>query len=121
MKGYDFSLRVLSVGSQDRSKQMSPALRTAQDEFKCMSDSTKATMSKGTALQELMGWLLRSNDQMVEQVKEAAASFQERGRLVENLEENMKEVRRAKELSLRYRQEAGEVLGEAAQIAGACV
>lgn len=120
MKGYDFSLCVVPVGSEGEGEEepMSPHLRLAQDELKGTSESAKATISKGTTLQELIGWLLRSKDQMAERVKEAAATYQEQGRLNENLEENMKEVRRAKELSLKYRQQAGEVLTEAAQIAG---
>lgn len=98
---------------------MPPHLRLAQDELKGTSESAKATISKGTTLQEMIGWLLRSKDPMAEQVKGAAATYQERGRLNENLEENMKEARRAKELSLGYRQQAGAVLTEAAEIAGA--
>lgn len=100
-------------------EQPPPHLRLAQDELKATSESAKATISKGTTLQELIGWLLRSKDQMADQVKGAAATYQEQGRLNENLKENMMEVRRAKELSLGYKQQAGEVFTEAAHIAGA--
>lgn len=93
-------------------------LRMAQDELRGTSESAKATISKGTTLQELIGWLLRSKDQMTNQVKGAATSYQEQGRLNENLEENIREVKRAKDLSMKYRQQAGEVFTEAAQIAG---
>lgn len=112
---------MVPVGSEGDSEEepMPPHLRLAQDELRGTSESAKATISKGTTLQELIGWLLRSKDQMAEQVKGATATYQEQGRLSENLEENMKEVRRAKELSLGYRQRAGEVLTEAAEIAGA--
>ncbi|XP_054619146.1 uncharacterized protein si:ch73-345f18.3 isoform X2 [Dunckerocampus dactyliophorus] len=121
MKGYDFTLSVVPVGSPGQMNEhlVSPALRLAQEEVKCTSENTKAVISKGTTLQELIGWLLRSKVQMAEQVKKVAETYQEQGRLNENLEENMKQVRRAKELSLKYRQRAGEVLTEAAQIAGA--
>ncbi|CAK6949567.1 uncharacterized protein si:ch73-345f18.3 [Scomber scombrus] len=110
----------IPLGSECDSEEelMSSRLQSAQDELKGTSESAKATISKGTTLQELIGWLLRSKDQMAEQVKGVAATYQEQGRLNENLEENMKEVRRAKELSLKYRQQAGEVFTEAAQIAG---
>ncbi|KAL7381210.1 hypothetical protein ABVT39_002176 [Epinephelus coioides] len=118
LKGYDFSLDVVSVDESEE-EPLPPHLRLAQDEVKGISESAKATISKGATLQEMTGWLLRSKDQMAEQVNAAAASYQEQGRLNENLEENMKEVRRAKELSLGYRQQAGEVLTEAAEIAGA--
>lgn len=89
--------------------------------MKGTSDTAKATISKSTPLKELTGWLLRGKDQMAEQVKGAAATYQEQGRLIENLEENMKEVRRARELSLEHTQEARKVQTEAAQIAGACL
>lgn len=97
---------------------MPPHLRLAQDELKGTSSSAKASISKGTTLQELIGWLIRNEDQMGKQVKEAAENYQAAGRLSENLKENMKEARRAKELSLEYRQRASEVFTEAAQIAG---
>lgn len=121
IKGYDFSLDVVPVGFGGGSEEepVPPHLRLAQDELKGTSESAKATISKGTTLQEMIGWLLRSKDPMAEQVKGAVATYQERGRLNENLEENMKEARRAKELSLGYRQQAGAVLTEAAEIAGA--
>ncbi|KAE8282090.1 hypothetical protein D5F01_LYC19484 [Larimichthys crocea] len=120
IQGYDFSLNVVPVRSEgEREEQPPPHLRLAQDELKATSESAKATISKGTTLQELIGWLLRSKDQMADQVKGAAATYQEQGRLNENLKENMMEVRRAKELSLGYKQQAGEVFTEAAHIAGA--
>ncbi|XP_034456532.1 uncharacterized protein si:ch73-345f18.3 [Hippoglossus hippoglossus] len=121
MNGYDFSLSVVPMGldSNREEEPLPPRLKLAQDELRGTSGSARATISRGTTLQELFAWLLRSRDQMAEQVKGAAPSYQEQGRLNENLEENMREVRRAKELSVGYRQRAGEVLTEAAQIAGA--
>lgn len=121
MKGYDFSLSVVPVGSEVKSEEklLPLHLQRAQNELKGTSENAKATISKGTTLQELIGWLLRSQDQMAEQVKGAGETYQEQGRLNENLEENIREVRRAKELSQSYRQQAGEVLTEAAEIAGA--
>ncbi|KAG7500291.1 hypothetical protein JOB18_014363 [Solea senegalensis] len=124
MKGYDFCLSVVPVGLNSECAEgpeeiLPPHLKLAQDELRGTSERARSTISRGTMLQELFGWLLRSSDQMAEQVKEAAPSYQEQGRLSENLEENMREVRRVKELSLGYRQQAGEILTEAAQIAGA--
>lgn len=121
MKGYDFFLSAVPVWSEGagEGKPLPPRLQRAQNELKGASDSARITISKGTTLQELIGWLLRSHDKMAEQVKKAAETFQEQGRLSENLEENMREVRRAKELSQGYRQQAAAVLTEAAQIAGA--
>ncbi|XP_069032580.1 uncharacterized protein [Embiotoca jacksoni] len=118
IKGYDFSLSVAPVGSP-LGKPLPQRLQLAQREVKGTSESAKATISKGTKLQELIGWLLRSHNHMAEQVKGAAGTYQEQGRLSENLEVNMKEVKRAKELLQRYRQQAGDVLTEAAEMAGA--
>ncbi|XP_014898448.1 uncharacterized protein LOC106953879 isoform X1 [Poecilia latipinna] len=120
MKGYDFSLILDPVGPEGETEEepLPLALQRAQNEFRGISDSAKATVSKGAKLLQLMDWLLRSNSQMVEQVKGAAETYQEQGRLNDNLEENIKEVRRAKELSQRYRKQADEVYTEAVQIAG---
>ncbi|CAL1584544.1 unnamed protein product [Knipowitschia caucasica] len=120
LKGYDFSLCVIQTSSEG-TKDAEPLpyhLKRAIDEFKDISESAKAIIAKGTTLQELIGWLLRSKDHMDEQVKVAADTFQEQGRLSENLKENMNEVERAKELSMEYRQKAGELFIEAADIAG---
>ncbi|XP_030003819.1 uncharacterized protein LOC115428747 isoform X2 [Sphaeramia orbicularis] len=122
LKGYDFFLCVVPVESENTSDESEPLpshLQMAVDELKNTSECAKATISKGTSLQELIGWLLRSKDQMADQVKAAVQTYQEQQRLDENLKENMKEVTRAKELSLEYRRRAGDVLTEAAQIAGA--
>ncbi|KAK2830277.1 hypothetical protein Q5P01_018208 [Channa striata] len=93
IKGYDFSLSVVPVGLalESEEKTLPPHLQFAQDELRGISESAKAAISKGTTLQELIGWLLRSRGEMTKQVKKAAPSYQELGRLTENLEENMKE------------------------------
>lgn len=111
----------LKSAEENEEEPQPPHLKLAQGEIKVVSDSAKATISKGTALQEMIAWLLRTQGQMAEQVKRDATTFQEQGRLSGNLEENMNEARRAKELSLEYRKEAGEVFTEVAQIAGAKV
>lgn len=94
------------------------SLRLARDELRGTSERARATMSRGTTLKELLIWLNHSRDQIAEQVKQVASSYQEHGRLKTNLEENLSEVRRAKELSVQYKEKAAEVLNEAAQIAG---
>lgn len=123
IKGYDFLLDVTPLKStgENEEEPMPPHLQLAQGEIKVVSDSAKATVSKGTGLQEMISWLLRSQGQMAEQVKRDATTFQEQGRLSGNLEENMNEARRAKEMSMEYRKQAGEVFTEVAQIAGANV
>lgn len=118
LKGYDFTLCVIPASAESENEPLPYPLLRAVDGIKDISDSAKAAISKGTALQELVGWLIRSKDQMADQVRGAAETFQEQGRLTENLKENMREVVRAKELSLEYRQKAGELFIEAADIAG---
>lgn len=111
----------MKPAGENEEEAQPPHLKLAQGEMKVVSDSAKATISKGTALQEMIGWLLRTQGQMAEQVKREATTFQEQGRLSGNLEENMSEARRAKEMSLEYRRQAGEVFTEVAQVAGASV
>ncbi|XP_054914785.1 uncharacterized protein si:ch73-345f18.3 [Poeciliopsis prolifica] len=123
MKGYDFALILDPVSPEGETEEepLPPRLQRAQNEFRGVSDSAKATVSKGAKLLQLTDWLLRNNSQLVEQVKGAAETYQEQGRLNDNLEENIKEVRRAKELSQRYKKQVDEVYTEAAQIAGIAV
>ncbi|XP_022603315.1 uncharacterized protein LOC111223443 isoform X1 [Seriola dumerili] len=119
MNGYDFSLSVVPVGLEGKGEEepLPPSLKLAQEELRGTSESARATMSRGTTLKELLNWLLHSRDHMAEQVRQVAPSYQEHGRLKTNLEENMREVKRAKELAVGYRQQAAEVLTEASQIA----
>lgn len=114
-------MTLLKSSGEKEEELLPPHLKLAQGEIKVVSDSAKGTISKGTALQEMIGWLLRTQSQMAEQVKRDATTFQEQGRLSGNLEKNMNEARRAREMSLEYRKQAGEVFTEIAQIAGANV
>ena len=119
MKGYDFSLSVVPRRSEVEGEESPPSrLRLAQAELWGISQGAKAISAAGTKLQELIGWLLSGGERMAEQVREAVPSHQDHCRLEENLIETMQEVRRARELSLGYRKQAGEVQTEAAQIAG---
>ncbi|XP_013998507.1 uncharacterized protein [Salmo salar] len=119
MKGYDFSLSVVPLRSAVEGEESPPSrLRLAQEELWAISQGAKVISAAGTKLQELIGWLLSGAERMAEQVREAAPTHQDRCRLEENLIETMQEVRRARELSLSYRQRAGEVQTEAAQVAG---
>ncbi|XP_010871646.2 uncharacterized protein si:ch73-345f18.3 [Esox lucius] len=119
INGYDFSLSVVPLKSASEVEEYLPRrLRLAQEKLRSISHSAKAIGAAGTKLQELIDWLLNTGEQMAEQVREAALTHQERCRLEENLVETIQEVRRARELSQGYRQQAGEVQNEVAQIAG---
>ncbi|XP_029369283.1 uncharacterized protein LOC115050560 [Echeneis naucrates] len=121
INGYDFSLIVVPMGLEGECEKepLPPSLKLAQDDVRRTSCSAKDTISKDTILKEMLIWLTNNNDQMAEQVKQAAPSYQEHGRLKRNLEENMREMKRAKELSAAYKKQVAEVFAEAAQIAGA--
>ncbi|XP_059899571.1 uncharacterized protein si:ch73-345f18.3 isoform X1 [Gadus macrocephalus] len=120
MKGYDFHLSAAPVESAEVRDNEPPPQRllSAQDELRAVSQAAKMTVSLGTKLQELIGWLLRSEEKLAGQVAKAAPNYQERRRLEENLQACLREMRRGKELSVGYKQRAGEVLNEAAQLAG---
>ena len=122
MKGYDFHLSaapVESTGGGDRDDLPPPQrLLAAQDALRAVSQAAKTTVSLGTKLQELMGWLLRSEERLAGQVAQGAPNYQEQQRLEENLRSCVREMRRGRELSLGYKQRAGEVLTEAARLAG---
>lgn len=120
MNCYDFFLSVVPVGSEGKHEValLPRSLKLARDELRGTSERARATMSRGTTLKVLLNWLNSSRDQIAEKVKQVASSYQEHRRLEKNLEENMSEVKRANELSVRYKERAAEVVNEAAQIAG---
>ncbi|CAL8296419.1 unnamed protein product [Lota lota] len=120
IKGYDFSLSAvpLESGEDWDNKPPPQRLQLAQDALRGVSQAAKMTVSLGTKLQELIGWLLRSEERLAGQVAKVALSYQEQQRLEGNLQVCLREMRRGKELSLGYKQRAGEVLNEASQLAG---
>ncbi|XP_042151259.1 uncharacterized protein si:ch73-345f18.3 [Oncorhynchus tshawytscha] len=119
IKGYDFSLSVVPLRSVDEGENSLPRLlRLAQDELRGFSQGAIAIVAAGTKLQVLIDWLLSRGERMAEQVREVAPTHQDHCRLEENLIETMQEVRRVRELSLGYCQQAREIQTEAAQIAG---
>ncbi|XP_030645270.1 uncharacterized protein LOC115825626 [Chanos chanos] len=112
MKGYDFSLAV------EPADDVPVKLQRTQEDVRSLSQSAKIVVSKGTTLQELINWLLKAEQNLIQQVREAAPNHQEETRLGDNLRENLRETRRVKELSPCYREEAGKLLNEAALLSG---
>lgn len=112
VKGYDFSLTVRS------DTEISSELKRTQESIAEMSKAAKAVISVATKLQEMMDWLLKAEESMIQQVEASESRHQERKRLLDNLKENLLETRRAKELSPKYRKEAGNLLNEAAVLSG---
>ncbi|XP_050991911.1 uncharacterized protein si:ch73-345f18.3 isoform X2 [Labeo rohita] len=112
VKGYDFILKVRSEA------EISSELKRTQENVTELSRATKSVISVSTKLHEMIDWLLKAEDSMISQIEAAESRHQEQKRLLDNLKENLKEARRAKELSPKYRKEAGNLLNEAAQLSG---
>ncbi|KAI7799231.1 hypothetical protein IRJ41_020606, partial [Triplophysa rosa] len=112
VKGYDFTLVVRSEA------EIPDRLKRTQEDITELSKAAKGVMSVGTKLQEMIDSLLQAEEGITRQVEEAQSSHQERKRLVDNLKENLREAKRAKELSPKYRNEAGDLLKEVAQLSG---
>ncbi|KAI4885239.1 hypothetical protein NFI96_012609, partial [Prochilodus magdalenae] len=112
MKGYDFTLVVTPEdGVPDK-------LKRTKENISELCQAAKSVVAVSTKLQEMINWFLKAEESLTRQVNEAAATHQDRKRLGGNLKENLKEARRAKELSPRYREEAGKLLNEAALLSG---
>ncbi|XP_051526972.1 uncharacterized protein si:ch73-345f18.3 [Myxocyprinus asiaticus] len=112
VKGYDFLLVVRSEA------KIPEKLKRTQENMGELSKAAKAVMSVGTKLHEMIDSLLKAEENMTEQIEDAESQHQERKRLEDNLKENLRQAKRAKELSPKYRNEAGELLKEVALLSG---
>ncbi|KAL4629745.1 hypothetical protein GN956_G16638 [Arapaima gigas] len=112
MKGYEFSLALSSDKVPEK-------LEKAQDWLKTLCVASKAITAKSTKLQEIIKWVLQSEEDFMQQVKKASPNFLDQQRVEGNLKENVKEVKRAKELSKKYGQEASDLLNEVVHLTSA--
>ncbi len=112
VKGYDFSLLVRSEA------EIPSELKLTQENVTELSRAAKSVISVSTKLNEMIDSLLRDEDSMISQIQDAESRHQEQKRLMDNLRENLREARRATELSPKYRKEAGNLLNEAALLSG---
>ncbi|XP_016428400.1 uncharacterized protein LOC107755956 isoform X1 [Sinocyclocheilus rhinocerous] len=112
VKGYDFSLMVRSEA------EIPSELKRTQENVTELSRAAKSVISVSTKLHEMIDSLLRAEDSMIRQIEDAESRHQEQKRLLDNLRANLREARRAKELSPKYRKEAGNLLNEAALLSG---
>ncbi|CAM4639509.1 unnamed protein product [Leuciscus chuanchicus] len=112
VKGYDFTLMVRSEA------EIPNNLKMTKDNITELSKATKAIISVATKLQEMIDWLLKKEESMTTQLESTDHSHQDKKRLLDNLKENLREARRAKETSPKYRKEAGNLLNEAAVLSG---
>ncbi|KAK1785519.1 hypothetical protein P4O66_018879 [Electrophorus voltai] len=112
IKGCYFSLDVMPV------ENMPDKLKLTQDGITELSRATTAVESSCTKLQRMIEFYLKDEECLTTRVREAAPTHQEQQRLEGNLQANLREARRAKEFSTRYREEARKLLTEAAQLSG---
>ncbi|XP_051948752.1 uncharacterized protein si:ch73-345f18.3 isoform X2 [Xyrauchen texanus] len=112
VKGYDFLLVVRPEA------EIPEKLKRTQENIGELSKAAKAVISVGTKLNEMIDSLLKAKENMTKQIEDAESQHQERKRLEDNLKENIREAKRAKELSPKYKDEAGELLKEVARLSG---
>ncbi|KAK3532526.1 hypothetical protein QTP86_023749 [Hemibagrus guttatus] len=112
LKGYDFSLAVTP------GDLLPDKLKQTQENIKELCQAAKAIMSLGPKLEEMINWLLKSEQSLTDKVNAEAKTHQESTRLRGNLRENLHEASRAKELSPHYREEAGKLYNEVARLSG---
>ncbi|XP_071968664.1 uncharacterized protein [Engystomops pustulosus] len=115
MKGYNFTLLVKSTEDIPDDLQESQELMTE------MNRATKVLLGSQTKLGGMVFSAGQMEGEMRRKVKEVNPAYLDQIRLVENLEENMKNIDKAKLLSTEYEEEASEVLREIAQIAGVTI
>lgn len=111
MKGYDFSL-VLPPPRGPVPKR----LQETQQRVRAICLAAKAIAETSTKLQEMIDWVLHCKAEFAQQVGNAAQTYLDQRRVEANLRENMEEVQRARDLSQRYRQEAGDLMREVDQL-----
>ncbi|XP_056406565.1 uncharacterized protein LOC130297740 isoform X2 [Hyla sarda] len=115
MKGYNFSLQIKAT------EDIPENLQKCQELIKELSRATKVLIGSQTKLGGMVFSFSQIQEEMADKIKEVNTGYLDQIRLVENLEENMKNIDKAKLFSTEYEQEASEVLREIAHIAGVTV
>ncbi|KAM4031409.1 uncharacterized protein ACNLHF_018874 [Anomaloglossus baeobatrachus] len=115
MKGYNFNLLV------EPNEDIPEKLQQSQELMKELSRATKVLIGSQTKLGGMVFSLSQKKEEMTEKIKELNPGYLDQIRLVENLEENMKNIDKAKQLSTEYEEEASEVLRNIAHIAGVAI
>ncbi|XP_073416138.1 uncharacterized protein [Dendrobates tinctorius] len=113
MKGYNFNLLV------EPTEDIPENLQESQELIKELSRANKVLIGSQTKLGGMVFSLCQKQEEMANKIKEVNPGYLDQIRLVENLEENMKNIEKAKLLSTKYEEEASEVLRNIAHIAGA--
>ncbi|XP_067854327.1 uncharacterized protein si:ch73-345f18.3 isoform X2 [Heptranchias perlo] len=111
VQGYNFSLSVQPQQSIPNQLQL------AQQYTKQLCASTISIIAADPKLQEMINSMVQAEDEHLEKVKLVNDSYQEQSRRLSNVKDNFMEVKRAKQLSNVYREEAHRILKDIAKLA----
>ncbi|XP_073538636.1 uncharacterized protein [Phyllobates terribilis] len=115
MKGYNFNLLV------EPTEDIPENLQESQKLMQELSRATKVLIGSQTKLGGMVFSMGQKQEEMAKKIKEVNPGYLDQIRLVENLEENMKNIEKAKLLSTEYEEEASEVLKNIAHISGVAI
>ncbi|KAM4664450.1 uncharacterized protein O3C94_012546 [Discoglossus pictus] len=107
--GYNFSLIV-------NAKDVPEDLQQAQELLQKLSHAAKAINKSQIRLGEMVNTVLQNKTQMADKVKELNPAHLDQIRLGDNLDANVRNVDKAKQLSREYEEEANRVFREIANI-----
>ncbi|XP_068120542.1 uncharacterized protein [Hyperolius riggenbachi] len=115
MTGYKFSLAV------KESDDLPEELQEAQELTKNLSLATKLLIGSQTKLDGMVFSVAQEKSEMESKIKQTHLGYLDQIRLIENLEDNIRNINSAKQFSKDYDKEATGVLEEIATITGAAV
>ncbi|XP_072259558.1 uncharacterized protein [Pyxicephalus adspersus] len=115
MEGYNFSL------TTQETENLPEALQESQELVKQLSRAIKLLISTQTKLGGMVFSVPQDKSEMENKIKEANTGYLDQIRLVDNLQENIQNIDKAKQLSKEYEEEATNVLKEIANIAGVSI
>ncbi|XP_040186955.1 uncharacterized protein LOC120919056 [Rana temporaria] len=112
MEGYNFSLTTQTTDN------LPGALQESQEVVTQLSRAVKLLMSTQTKLGGMVFSVPQDKSEMESRIKEVNTGYLDQIRLVENLQENTRNMDKAKKLSKEYEEEARSLLTEIANISG---
>ncbi|XP_063817215.1 uncharacterized protein LOC135056233 [Pseudophryne corroboree] len=115
MEGYNFSLEIKAA------KDIPDDLKNAQEVMTRLSQATKLLLGTQTRLGGMIFSLSQEKNKMANDIQEVNTGYLDQIRLVGNLEENIQNIDKAKQLSKEYEEEANKVFMEIAEIAGVTI
>ncbi|XP_077314801.1 uncharacterized protein LOC143935066 [Lithobates pipiens] len=112
MEGYNFSLTTQTT------ENLPEALQESQELVTQLSRAVKLLMSTQTKLGGMVFSVPQDKSEMESKIKEVNTGYLDQIRLVENLQENTRNIDKAKKHSKEYEEEARSLLTEIANISG---